>query len=83
MPVQHLPPARQTRYQDRSQAFHTPSTRAPLGSTPEVPQLRAHLDIGPNFKRRSTIQEVRNRPKKIKFIFRCSWQFCRNFKDQF
>ncbi|MBW0560416.1 hypothetical protein O181_100131 [Austropuccinia psidii MF-1] len=43
MPIQHSPPARQT----RSQAVLTPTPRAPLDGTPEVPQLRAKLDRGP------------------------------------
>ncbi|MBW0467581.1 hypothetical protein O181_007296 [Austropuccinia psidii MF-1] len=43
MPVQHSPPARQT----RSQAVLTPTPRDPLDGTPAVPQLRAQLDRGP------------------------------------
>ncbi|MBW0489801.1 hypothetical protein O181_029516 [Austropuccinia psidii MF-1] len=50
MLVQHSPPARQTRSQSRSQAFLTPTSRAPLYDTPAVPQLRAHLDRGPNLE---------------------------------
>ncbi|MBW0500787.1 hypothetical protein O181_040502 [Austropuccinia psidii MF-1] len=46
MPVQHSPPARQT----RSQAVITPTPRAPLDGTPAVPQLRAQLDRGPIFE---------------------------------
>ncbi|MBW0559624.1 hypothetical protein O181_099339 [Austropuccinia psidii MF-1] len=46
MPVQHSPPERQTRSQARAQDFLTPTSRAPLDSTPEVPQLRAQLDRG-------------------------------------
>ncbi|MBW0562011.1 hypothetical protein O181_101726 [Austropuccinia psidii MF-1] len=42
MPVQHSPPARQT----RSQAVLTPTPRAPLDSTPAVPPLRTPLDRG-------------------------------------
>ncbi|MBW0518949.1 hypothetical protein O181_058664 [Austropuccinia psidii MF-1] len=37
MPLQHSPPARQT----RSQAVLTPTTRAPLDGTPAVPPLKA------------------------------------------
>ncbi|MBW0516838.1 hypothetical protein O181_056553 [Austropuccinia psidii MF-1] len=47
MPVQHSPPARQTRSQARAQAVLTPTPRAPLDGTPSVPQLRAKLDKGP------------------------------------
>ncbi|MBW0460361.1 hypothetical protein O181_000076 [Austropuccinia psidii MF-1] len=46
MPVQHSPPERQTRAQDRAQAVLTPTPRAPLDGTPEAPQLRAQLDRG-------------------------------------
>ncbi|MBW0520491.1 hypothetical protein O181_060206 [Austropuccinia psidii MF-1] len=49
MPVQHSPPARRTRSQDRAQAVVTPTTGAPLDDAPAVPQPRAHLDRGPNF----------------------------------
>ncbi|MBW0576289.1 hypothetical protein O181_116004 [Austropuccinia psidii MF-1] len=47
MPIQHSPPARQNRSQARIQAVLTPTPRAPLDSTPAVPQLRAQLDGGP------------------------------------
>ncbi|MBW0554801.1 hypothetical protein O181_094516 [Austropuccinia psidii MF-1] len=50
MPVQHSPPARKTRSQTRAQAVLTPNPRAPLDGNPEVPQLRAHLDRGPNME---------------------------------
>ncbi|MBW0539946.1 hypothetical protein O181_079661 [Austropuccinia psidii MF-1] len=63
MPVQHSPPAIQTRSQARAQAVLTPTPRVPLDSTPEVPQLRAQLDRGPHL-------EGRKRAKKIKFFFR-------------
>ncbi|MBW0500387.1 hypothetical protein O181_040102 [Austropuccinia psidii MF-1] len=48
VPIQHSPPARQTSSQARTQAVLTPTPRAPLDGNPEVPQLRAHLDRGPN-----------------------------------
>ncbi|MBW0535931.1 hypothetical protein O181_075646 [Austropuccinia psidii MF-1] len=47
MPVQNSPPARQKRYQARSQDFLTTTPEAPLDGTPEVPQLRGQLDRGP------------------------------------
>ncbi|MBW0591940.1 hypothetical protein O181_131655 [Austropuccinia psidii MF-1] len=59
MPIQHSPPARQTRSQARTQAVLTPTPRAPLDGTPAVSQLRAKLDRGP-------ILEGRKRAKKIK-----------------
>ncbi|MBW0492716.1 hypothetical protein O181_032431 [Austropuccinia psidii MF-1] len=37
MPVEHSPPARQTRSQARTQAVLTPTPRAPLDGTPAVP----------------------------------------------
>ncbi|MBW0590468.1 hypothetical protein O181_130183 [Austropuccinia psidii MF-1] len=46
MPIQHSPPARKTRSQARTQAVLTPTQRAPLDSTPAVPQLRARIDRG-------------------------------------
>ncbi|MBW0548330.1 hypothetical protein O181_088045 [Austropuccinia psidii MF-1] len=47
MPLQHSPPARQTRSQARAQAALTPTPSASLDGTPAVPQLRAKLDRGP------------------------------------
>ncbi|MBW0496124.1 hypothetical protein O181_035839 [Austropuccinia psidii MF-1] len=47
MPIQHSPPARQTRYQARDQAVLTQTPRATLDGTPAVPQLRAQFDRGP------------------------------------
>ncbi|MBW0589475.1 hypothetical protein O181_129190 [Austropuccinia psidii MF-1] len=47
MPIQHSPPARQTRAHARTQAVLTPTPRAHLDSTPAVPQLEAQLDRGP------------------------------------
>ncbi|MBW0526594.1 hypothetical protein O181_066309 [Austropuccinia psidii MF-1] len=55
MPIQYSPPARQTISHAKAQAVLTPTPRAPLESTPAVPQLRAHC------VRRSTIQEGRKR----------------------
>ncbi|MBW0496190.1 hypothetical protein O181_035905 [Austropuccinia psidii MF-1] len=50
MPIQHSPPARQIRAQARTQAVLTPTPRAPLDGTPEVPKLRAQLDKGPHME---------------------------------
>ncbi|MBW0482104.1 hypothetical protein O181_021819 [Austropuccinia psidii MF-1] len=50
MPIQHSPPARQTRYEAIAQAVLTPTTIASLDGTPEVPQLRAQLDRGPHME---------------------------------
>ncbi|MBW0572195.1 hypothetical protein O181_111910 [Austropuccinia psidii MF-1] len=47
MPIQHSPPARQTRSQARTQAVLTPTPRAPLDGTQAVSQLRSKLDRGP------------------------------------
>ncbi|MBW0490091.1 hypothetical protein O181_029806 [Austropuccinia psidii MF-1] len=47
MPLQHSPPARQTRSKARAQAVLTPAPRAPLDGTPAVPPLKAQLDRGP------------------------------------
>ncbi|MBW0584542.1 hypothetical protein O181_124257 [Austropuccinia psidii MF-1] len=51
MPIKHSPPARQTRSEARTQAILTPTARAPLDGTPEVPQLQAQFDRGPHFSR--------------------------------
>ncbi|MBW0506210.1 hypothetical protein O181_045925 [Austropuccinia psidii MF-1] len=50
MPVEHSPPARQTRSQARAQAVLTPTPRVPLDGTPAVSQLRARLDRGPTLE---------------------------------
>ncbi|MBW0592100.1 hypothetical protein O181_131815 [Austropuccinia psidii MF-1] len=47
MPLQHSPPARQTKSQARTQAVLTPTPRVPLDGTPAVSQPRAKLDRGP------------------------------------
>ncbi|MBW0547615.1 hypothetical protein O181_087330, partial [Austropuccinia psidii MF-1] len=47
MPIQHSPPARQTKSQAGNQAVLTPTPRDPLDCTPAFPQLRAKLDRGP------------------------------------
>ncbi|MBW0571344.1 hypothetical protein O181_111059 [Austropuccinia psidii MF-1] len=47
MPLQHSPPAIQTRSQAQNQAVLTPTPRAPLDGTLAVSQLRAKLDRGP------------------------------------
>ncbi|MBW0486198.1 hypothetical protein O181_025913 [Austropuccinia psidii MF-1] len=47
MPFQHSPPERHTISHTRAQSDLTPTPRAPLDGTPEIPQLRAHLDRGP------------------------------------
>ncbi|MBW0515739.1 hypothetical protein O181_055454 [Austropuccinia psidii MF-1] len=84
MPIQHSPPARQTRSQARIQAVLTPTPRAPLGGTPAVPKLRAQLDRGPHMEGEApSRKEGRKRTKKIKFILRSSWQVSRNLKDHF
>ncbi|MBW0563741.1 hypothetical protein O181_103456 [Austropuccinia psidii MF-1] len=46
MPLQHSPPARQTRSQERAQAVITPTPRVPLDGTPAVPPLKAKSDRG-------------------------------------
>ncbi|MBW0477049.1 hypothetical protein O181_016764 [Austropuccinia psidii MF-1] len=46
MPVQHSPPAKNTRSQGNP-AVLTPTARIPLDCTPSVHQLSANLDRGP------------------------------------
>ncbi|MBW0571041.1 hypothetical protein O181_110756 [Austropuccinia psidii MF-1] len=74
MHIQHSPPSRQTRSRVRAQPVCTPTPRAPPDGTPAVPQLRAHLDRGPNV-------EGRKSAKKIRLILRSSWRIHRMFKD--
>ncbi|MBW0469736.1 hypothetical protein O181_009451 [Austropuccinia psidii MF-1] len=59
IPVQHSPPARQTRSQARAQAFLTPTPRAPLDGTPKVPQLRVQTTLkGPGEEdKENSVQE--------------------------
>ncbi|MBW0587527.1 hypothetical protein O181_127242 [Austropuccinia psidii MF-1] len=63
MPIQHSPPARQTRYQARTQAVLTPTPRAPLDGTPEVSQLRAKLDRGPILEGAAPSRKERRVPR--------------------
>ncbi|MBW0549351.1 hypothetical protein O181_089066 [Austropuccinia psidii MF-1] len=76
MPIQHSPPARHTRSQARTQAVLPPTSRAPLDSTPAVPQLRTKLDRGP-------IMEGGKRAQDIKLILRSTWRISRTLKNQF
>ncbi|MBW0548222.1 hypothetical protein O181_087937 [Austropuccinia psidii MF-1] len=64
MPFQHSPPARQTRSQARAQAVLTPTPRAPLDGTPEVPQLRAQLDKGPRMEREAQSRKEGRGPRR-------------------
>ncbi|MBW0500347.1 hypothetical protein O181_040062 [Austropuccinia psidii MF-1] len=50
MPIQHSPPARQTRSQARAQAALTPAPRAPIEGNAAIPQLRAQFDRGPHLE---------------------------------
>ncbi|MBW0545613.1 hypothetical protein O181_085328 [Austropuccinia psidii MF-1] len=49
MPVQHIPPAKNTRSQ-RHQAVLTPTASTPLDHSPSVHQLSANLDRGPSME---------------------------------
>ncbi|MBW0538694.1 hypothetical protein O181_078409 [Austropuccinia psidii MF-1] len=62
MPVQYPTPSRQT----RSQAVLTPTPRAPLDRTPNVPQLRAHLDREPVIKREEPSRMQVRGPRRSK-----------------
>ncbi|MBW0538291.1 hypothetical protein O181_078006 [Austropuccinia psidii MF-1] len=64
MPVQHSPPARQTRSQSRAREFLTPDSRAPLYDTPAVPQLRANLHRGPNLEGAAPSRKAGRRPRR-------------------
>ncbi|MBW0592856.1 hypothetical protein O181_132571 [Austropuccinia psidii MF-1] len=58
MPVEHSPPARQTRSPARAQAALTPTPRVPLDGTPAVPQQRAQLDRGPHMEGRGPRRSI-------------------------
>ncbi|MBW0518906.1 hypothetical protein O181_058621 [Austropuccinia psidii MF-1] len=64
MPVQHSPPAKNTRSQ-RNPGVLTPTERVPLDRTPSVHQLSVNLDRTTN-GRSSTLQKRGNELKKIK-----------------
>ncbi|MBW0553730.1 hypothetical protein O181_093445 [Austropuccinia psidii MF-1] len=64
MPIQHSPPERQTRSQAQPQAVLTPTPRAPLDGTPEVPQLRAHLDRGPRMEGAASSRKEGRGPRR-------------------
>ncbi|MBW0578551.1 hypothetical protein O181_118266, partial [Austropuccinia psidii MF-1] len=64
MPIQHSPPASQTRSQARTQAVITPTPRAPLDGTPAVPQLRNKLDRGPIFEGEAPSREEGRGPSR-------------------
>ncbi|MBW0532123.1 hypothetical protein O181_071838, partial [Austropuccinia psidii MF-1] len=64
VPIQHSPPARQTRSQARTQAFLTPTPSAPLDGTLAVSQLRAHLDRGPNVEGEAPSRKERRVPRR-------------------
>ncbi|MBW0560681.1 hypothetical protein O181_100396 [Austropuccinia psidii MF-1] len=60
MPVQHSPPAKNTRSQ-RSPAVLTPTESVPLDCTPSFYQLSANLDRGPPPYRRGGMKSRRSR----------------------
>ncbi|MBW0582173.1 hypothetical protein O181_121888 [Austropuccinia psidii MF-1] len=67
MYVQHSPPSTQNVSQARAQAVHTPTPRLPLDGTPEVPELRAHLEQRTSNERGSIIQEGRGPRRSSSF----------------
>ncbi|MBW0577219.1 hypothetical protein O181_116934 [Austropuccinia psidii MF-1] len=67
MPIQHSPPARQTRSQARTQTVFTPTPRAPLYGIPEVSQLGTKLDRGPTLEGAASIQEGRGPRRSSSF----------------
>ncbi|MBW0561140.1 hypothetical protein O181_100855 [Austropuccinia psidii MF-1] len=64
MPIQHSPPARQTRSHSRTQAVLIPNSRAPLDGTPAVSQLRAKLDRGPILEGAAPSRKERRIPRR-------------------
>ncbi|MBW0525092.1 hypothetical protein O181_064807 [Austropuccinia psidii MF-1] len=65
MPIQHSPPARQTRSQARTHAVLTQTPRAPLDGTPAVPQLSAHSERGPNVEGAALSRKEGRVPRRL------------------
>ncbi|MBW0491866.1 hypothetical protein O181_031581 [Austropuccinia psidii MF-1] len=65
MPIQHSPPARQTRSQARYRAVLTETQRAPLDGTPAVPKLRAHLEKGPLMEGEAPYRKEGRGPRRL------------------
>ncbi|MBW0535258.1 hypothetical protein O181_074973, partial [Austropuccinia psidii MF-1] len=63
--IQHLPSARQTISQARTQDVLTPTPRAPLDGTPAVPQLRAQLDRGPIMEGEAPSRKEGRGPRRL------------------
>ncbi|MBW0566364.1 hypothetical protein O181_106079 [Austropuccinia psidii MF-1] len=63
MPVQHSPPAKNTRCQ-RNPAVLTPTARVPLDRTPSVHQLSADLDRGPPMERAEPFRRGRMKSRR-------------------
>ncbi|MBW0526628.1 hypothetical protein O181_066343 [Austropuccinia psidii MF-1] len=64
MPIKNSPPERQNRTQARTQAVLTPTPRAPLDGTPEVPQLRDQLDRGHCMEGEAPSKKERRGPRR-------------------
>ncbi|MBW0570586.1 hypothetical protein O181_110301 [Austropuccinia psidii MF-1] len=64
MPIKHLTPEKQTRSQARTQAFLTLTLSTPFDEPPAVPQLRAHLDRGPNMEGAAPSREEGRGPRR-------------------
>ncbi|MBW0503260.1 hypothetical protein O181_042975 [Austropuccinia psidii MF-1] len=65
MPVQHSPPARQTRSWAGAQAVLTPTPRAPLDGIPEVPQLRDLFDRGHHMEGAALSRKEGRGPRRL------------------
>ncbi|MBW0519809.1 hypothetical protein O181_059524 [Austropuccinia psidii MF-1] len=63
MPVQHSPPAKNTKSQIHK-AVLTPTARAPLDHTPSVHQLGANLDRGPPIVEQHPLEEEVSRSEE-------------------
>ncbi|MBW0473109.1 hypothetical protein O181_012824 [Austropuccinia psidii MF-1] len=63
IPVQHSPPVRKKISQARAQAVLTQTQRDPLDGNPEVTQLRACLDRGPNWEGEAQSRKEGRRPR--------------------
>ncbi|MBW0482819.1 hypothetical protein O181_022534 [Austropuccinia psidii MF-1] len=65
----------QTRSQGRAPDVITPTPRAPLDGTPAVPQLKAHLDRGPNVEGEAPSRKERRAPRRSSSFSRVVGRF--------
>ncbi|MBW0584012.1 hypothetical protein O181_123727 [Austropuccinia psidii MF-1] len=83
MPLQHLPPARKTISQARTQAVLTATPRAPLDGTPAVSQLRAKSDRGTILKGAAPSRKEGRGPRRSSSFSGVVGLFCGTSRTNF